>query len=412
MIDKLRLQDVNVANLKVLMRVDFNVPFDKNQNITDDTRIKAALPSIKYILDNGGALILMSHLGRPKGKKIAELSLKPCAERLEELLQQKVSLAPDCIGESTAQLIDTIQPGEVILLENLRFHLAETKPDGTPSFARQLAQFGDIYVNDAFGTAHRKHSSTYYAAEYFSNKAACGFLMEKEILFLGQTLARPANPFCAIIGGAKVSSKISVIESLIPKVDSIIIGGGMAYTFYKAQGINIGNSLCEDDFIEQAKKTMALCKQHNVELLLPIDNIVADSFTNEAQTLTINSQDGIPEGFEGMDIGPKTIKLFLSKLQNAKTILWNGPFGVFEFPNFAKGTKTIAQGLAKLTNTITIVGGGDSVAAIKSSGLSEKFSHLSTGGGASLEYIEYGHLPGIDILSKANNNCNNNNFML
>lgn len=396
MTNKLSLRDLNIKDHKILMRVDFNVPLNSECQITDDTRIQAALPSIKYVLDHGGALILMSHLGRPKGERKPEMSLKPCADRLSELLGIPVIMAPDCIGEETKKLVNNLKPGEVILLENLRFHIAETKPDTDPSFAKQMADFGYYYVNDAFGTAHRSHSSTATIAQYFRGRAASGFLMDKEIKFLGNALAKPKPPFYAIIGGAKVSSKIGVIESLIPRVDGIIIGGGMAYTFWKALGKNIGNSLCEDDFIDQAKKIMTKCKN----LLLPLDTIAASSFNNDATTKLVTEDEGIPDGYMGLDIGPKTIHVFLETLKDAKTVLWNGPLGVCEMPNFARGTTEIARGLADLSAT-TIVGGGDSIAAINATGLSNKFSHLSTGGGASLEYIEYGHLPGIDALSPA-----------
>lgn len=399
---KLSLTDLDVNGKRVLMRVDFNVPLDKNGGITDDSRIRAAIPSIKYIIEHGGSVILMSHLGRPKDAPSSELSMNRCAKRLSELLGKAVLMAPDCIGENVQKLAKNIKPGQVLLLENLRFYRAEEHPEEDPLFARKLASMGDIYVNDAFGTAHRAHSSTVEVPRYYSGNAAAGLLMVKEIQFFGEALKNPKRPFYAILGGAKISSKIGVIRALLEKVDVLLIGGGMAYTFFKAQGIPIGNSLHEDAFLQEAKDILEIAKKNHKKLLFPIDNVVADSFSNDANFQTINSEEGIPEGFQGMDIGPKTIKVFSDELQKAATIFWNGPLGVFEFPNFANGTNTIAHTLAKLPKTVTtIVGGGESIAAVQAAGVADKITHISTGGGASLEYIEYGQLPGIEALSDA-----------
>lgn len=394
---KLSIQDVDLKNKKVLMRVDFNVPLTDNDEISDDTRIKAALQSIKYVLDNNGALILMSHLGRPKGKKDPKLSLKIVAKRLSKLLNLEVKMTPDSIGSEVENEAKNLKPGEVLLLENLRFHEAETKPEKDPNFAKSLAILGDIYVNDAFGTAHRKHSSTFTITKYFPEKSLMGFLLKKEITFLDK-IKNPTRPFYAIIGGKKISTKIGVIDSLIDKVDGIFIGGGMTYTFLKALNLNIGKSICEEDFIENAQKIMKKCDERKVKLYLPLDTVVADSFQNDAKTQIINTDENIPDNWEGMDIGPKTIKQFTELLKGGKTILWNGPLGVFEFDNFAIGTNEIAQEIAKI-DCVSIIGGGDSIAAINKLGIADKFSHLSTGGGASLEYIEVGSLPGIEALS-------------
>ena len=398
---KLSLTDVVVKDKKVLMRVDFNVPIDKQGNITDDTRIAAALPSIQYVLDHGGALILMSHLGRPKDGYSKDLSLAPCAKRLSEILKKPVLMASDCVGDAVEAQVKNLQPGQVLLLENLRFHRAEERPNEDPEFVQKLARLGDVYVNDAFGTAHRAHSSTALIAKYFPDKSAAGLLMQKEIQFLGENLLNPKRPFYAIIGGAKISSKIGLIKSLLHKADKVMIGGGMAYTFFKAQGISIGDSIHEDDYLNAAREILEESRTSQAKLLLPQDCIVADAFSNDANTKIIDCQQGIPAGFQGMDIGPKTIKAYLSGLVNAKTIFWNGPVGVFEFSNFAKGTNSIAQGLSTLP-AVTVVGGGESVAAIHAAGVSDKISHISTGGGAALEYIEFGTLPGIDTLTTKN----------
>lgn len=386
---KLTLKDLSLKNQRVLMRVDFNVPMEKGK-ITDDSRIRAALPSIEYVLNHGASLILMSHLGRPKGKPEAEFSLAPCAKRLSELLKKPVAMAKDCIGPEVEKMAAALKPGQVLLLENLRFHAGEETPDKDPSFAAALAKLGDCYVNDAFGTAHRAHASTATIARYFPGKSAMGFLMEKEIQALSPLLAHPARPFYAIIGGAKVSSKIGVIKKLLDLVDALFIGGGMIYTFLKAEGISIGDSLCEDP-----APIRDLPKE---KLRFPIDLVIADQFSNEANHKTVLLKEGIPDGWQGVDIGPKTVAEWSKQLQKAATVFWNGPLGVFEMPNFAKGTQSIAQCLAN-AKAKTIIGGGDSVAAIEEMGLGSRFAHLSTGGGASLEFLEYSHLPGIDALS-------------
>ena len=395
---KFSITDLDLNNKKVLMRVDFNVPLTDDDKISDDTRIKAALQSIKYVLDNGASLILMSHLGRPKGKKDPKLSLKIVAKRLGDLLQKEVKMAPDSIGSEVENLAKNLKSGEVLLLENLRFHEAETKPEKDPNFAKSLASLGDIYINDAFGTAHRKHSSTFTITQYFPGKSLMGFLLKKEISFLGKAIKNPKRPFYAIIGGKKISTKIGVIDSLIDKVDGIFIGGAMTYTFLKALNLSVGKSIYEENFVSEAQKIMQKCDEKKVKLHLPLDTVVANEFKNDAKTEIINADENIPDNFEGMDIGPKTIKEFCNLLKDGKTILWNGPLGVFEFDNFAKGTNEIAKAISKI-NCISIVGGGDSIAAINKLGIADKFSHLSTGGGASLEYIELGTLPGIEALS-------------
>ncbi|MBI5346963.1 MAG: phosphoglycerate kinase [Chlamydiae bacterium] len=395
---KLSIKDLILKDKKVLMRVDFNVPLNEDGSIADDTRIKAAIPSIQYVLNQGGALILMSHMGKPKNKD-PKLSLAPCAKRLSELLKIPVLLAPDCIGPKVEKMAQDLNPRQILMLENLRYYEAEEKPEKDPSFAEKLSKLADLYVNDAFGTAHRKHSSTATIAKYFPNKAAFGFLMEKEINFLGMAIQNPKKPFYAIIGGAKISSKIGVITNLIDKVDALFIGGGMTYTFLKAKGLTIGESIFEEDKISDAKEIMKKCLDKKVKLFLAEDIVIADQYSNEAKTKIISTKENIPDHFQGMDIGPLTIKNWSAALKQAKTVFWNGPLGVFEFPNFSKGTNEIAKTLADLTEAITIVGGGDSLAAINNLKIGNKFSHLSTGGGASLEYIEFGHLPGIDALS-------------
>lgn len=400
---KLGVQNLAVQNKKVLVRVDFNVPQDKQLQITDDSRISAALPTIEYLLQHGAAVILMSHLGRPKGKPCAEFSLSPCAKRLSELLKQPVIMAPDCIGPEVAKLVSQLLPGQVLLLENLRFHLAEEKPETDPDFAKELARLGDLYVNDAFGTAHRAHASTVFVPQSFPGKAAAGFLLQREVNFLSKVLLNPERPFHAIIGGAKISSKLGVLRSLVQKADALYIGGGMAYTFMKAQGIDIGDSIHEDSLLETAKSILSECQSRSVRLFLPLDLSIATACSVDAPVKVIEAQTGIPEGFQGFDIGPRTIKEWSKQLQSAKTIFWNGPVGVAEVSNFAKGTREIAQVLADLSAT-TIVGGGDSVAALQAMGLAEKIDHVSTGGGASLEYIELGRLPGIDALSELASN--------
>lgn len=396
---KLSLKDLDLKGKRVLMRVDFNVPLDNFGHITDDTRIAATLPSIKFALDKGASVVLMSHLGRPKGKTTA-LSLAPCAKRLEQLLHHKVAMAPDCIGPDVERKIKELKSGDVILLENLRFYPAEENPEADPSFAENLAKWGDCYVNDAFGTAHRAHASTVNVARYFPHASAAGFLLEKEIQFLGKTLSKPERPFYAIIGGAKISTKIEILKALIKKVDALLIGGGMAYTFLKALGYSIGDSLCEDKYLDAAKEILGEGRMYNVQILLPIDHVIADTPVNGARTRHVDNKQGIPPGFMGVDIGKLTLELFKQALQKSRTIFWNGPLGIFEQSEFAKGTEAIARMLAEL-NATTIVGGGDSIAALHNSGAADKVTHISTGGGAALEYVQYGRLPGIDALTNA-----------
>lgn len=380
------------------MRVDFNVPFDDKKNIADDTRIVATLPSLQYILDHGGAAVLMSHLGRPDGKKVSGLSLAPCAKHLSKLIGQEVLFAPDCVGAEVEKMVASLKPGQVILLENLRFHPGEEQPEKDPNFTKQLAKLGDLYVNDAFGTAHREHASTASIARLFPGKAAAGFLMEKEIEFLGEALKDPKRPFCAIIGGAKISTKCGVIETLMKKADAVLIGGGMSYTFLKAKGIPIGKSIHEDSFLNKAKELMAASGKGQGKLILPKDIVVAEQVKSGSAFQVIEAASGIPDNYQGVDIGPATVQEYAIELRKAAAILWNGPLGVFEVPEFAKGTNAIAHILAQL-KAMTIIGGGDSIAAVQAAGVADKISHLSTGGGASLEYIEYGSLPGIDALS-------------
>lgn len=395
---KLSLEDIDLKNKKVLMRVDFNVPTNDDGTISDDTRIRAALKSINYILDKDCSLVLMSHFGRPKGKKEPKFSLAPVAKKLSEILNKNVQMAPDCIGSEVEKLAKNMKAKDILLLENLRFHEAEEKPDLDPNFAKNLSKLGEIYVDDAFGAAHRKHSSIYTITKYFPNKSVAGFLMKNEISHLDKIVKTPQRPFYAIIGGSKISSKIGVIDSLIDKVDSLFIGGGMTYTFLKALNLSIGSSIVEDDYITEAEKIMEKCDKKNVKLHLPLDVVIANDFSNDAKTEIIDTDTSIPENYQGMSIGPKTVKEWTKALQDAKTILWNGPLGVFEFPNFAKATNDIAKVISKI-NCYSVVGGGDSIAAINKLGIANKFSHISTGGGASLEYIEFSTLPGIECLS-------------
>ena len=384
---KKTIADINVKGKRVFMRVDFNVPLDEKGRITNDRRIQMALPSIKTALDQGARLILASHLGRPKGERNAKYSLAPAAERLSELLGQDVPLASDCIGPDVKAMTEKLANGQVLLLENLRFHDGETKND--PEFAAQLAALAEVYVNDAFGTTHREHASMYGVPSALgSGKCVCGFLVEKELKYLGEALSDPQRPFVAILGGAKVSDKISVIENLIPKVDRILVGGGMAYTFFKAQGYDIGQSICELDKLDIASGLLTKAQAENCDLVLPVDNIIARQFKAGADH-EVNTGD-IPDDAQGLDIGPETIKLFTEKIADAKTIVWNGPMGVFEMPPFDTGTKAVAQAIADATDAgaISIIGGGDSAAAVELMGLGEKMSHVSTGGGASLEFLE------------------------
>lgn len=392
--NKKTVRDIDVTGKKVLVRCDFNVPLDKETGkITDNRRIRAAIPTIEYLIDHNAKVILCSHLGRPKGEFNLKYSLKPVAEELSKLLGKEVKLAKDVIGEDAEKLTSEIKEGEVVLLENVRFHKEEEEND--PEFAKKLASFAEIYVNDAFGTAHRAHASTAGVADYLP--AVSGFLIEKELEFLGNALDNPERPFVAILGGAKVSDKIGVIENLLDKVDTLIIGGGMAYTFYKAQGHSIGTSICEEDKIDLANDILNKAKEKNVEILLPIDNHVSAEYSNEAEDKYIDSVE-IPEGFMGLDIGPKTIELFKNAIKNAKTVVWNGPLGVTEFSNFEEGTKAIAEALAE-TEAVTVIGGGDSAAAVEKFGLADKMTHISTGGGASLEFLEGKVLPGIACLN-------------
>jgi len=388
---KKTVRDIDLRKKRVLVRVDFNVPL-KEGKITDDTRITAALPTLTYILDQkGSSLILMSHLGRPK-KPDKENSLAPIAQRLSELLGRKVTLAPDCIGAETEAVVKAMKPGDVVLLENVRFHPEEEKND--PEFARKLASLGDVYVNDAFGTAHRAHASTEGVAKILPGVA--GFLMEKEIKFLGGVFENPAKPFVAVIGGAKVSTKIAVLESLLPRVTTMIIAGGMTFTFSKAQGHSIGKSLIEPDFIPTATAFLDKAGKAGVEVLFPVDHKVGAEFAATAKAELVDGVD-VPEGMMAMDIGPKTIALFRDRIVKAKTVVWNGPMGVFEFPEFSKGTQEIARAVADCKGT-TVVGGGDSVAAVNQFGLADRITHVSTGGGASLELLEGKQLPGVMAL--------------
>ena len=391
--NKKTVRDIDVKGKKVLVRCDFNVPLDENFNITDNRRIVGALPTIKYLLDNECKVILCSHLGRPKGQVKKEFSLAPVAKELSRLLGKEVKLAEDIIGPSAKELTSNMKDGEIVLLENVRFDAREEAND--PEFAKELASMAEIYVNDAFGTAHRAHSSTTGVAEFLP--AVCGFLMEKEVKMLGDCLDNPQRPFVAILGGAKVSDKIKVIENLLEKVNTIIIGGGMTFTFLKAMGYEVGNSICELDRLDIAKETIEKAKMKGVKLLLPIDTVCGKEFTNDTETVTVDSKQ-IPEGWQGLDIGPKAIEEYTQELKNAKTVIWNGPLGVFEFEKFAKGTNSIAKVLSELDAT-TIVGGGDSVAAIEKGGFSDKITHISTGGGASLEFLEGKALPGIEALN-------------
>ncbi|MBQ6950012.1 MAG: phosphoglycerate kinase [Clostridia bacterium] len=427
--NKKTIEDVNVKGKRVLVRVDFNVPMDADKNITDENRIVGALPTIKYLLKNEAKVVLCSHMGKPhnvfnetiklnKKEKakiealpaeeqeaataaalekakgdITKLSLAPVAKRLSEHLGQEVFMAKDVIGEETKKKAASLKNGEVMLLENLRFHAEEEKND--PEFAKELASYGEIYVNDAFGTAHRAHASTEGVAHYLP--AVCGYLIEKELRIMGGALENPERPFLAILGGAKVSDKIGVINNLLEKVDVLIIGGGMAYTFQKAMGGHIGNSLCEDDKMELAKELLAKAAYKGKRIVLPVDNEAGNAFSNDCLHITVHSQE-IPEGFEGMDIGPVTRELFVNEVRRARTIIWNGPMGVSEFPVFAEGTRAVAEAVANNPG-ITIIGGGDSAAAIQKLGFADKVSHVSTGGGASLEFLEGIELPGVAALN-------------
>ena len=393
------INDFNFENKKALIRVDFNVPQDENLNVTDDTRIRAAKPTIDKILKDGGAVILMSHLGRPKGEFNDKYSLKHIASKISEILGVDVIVANDVIGDDAKQKVNNLKPGQILLLENVRFHNEEE--NGNSDFAKQLAAFGDIYVNDAFGTAHRAHASTAIIAEFFPENKVFGLLMEQELTAINKVLTDGEKPVTAVLGGAKVSSKITIINNILPVIDNLIIGGGMTYTFVKAKGGKIGNSLVENYKLDLALEILEECKKHNVNVYLPVDNVIADNFSNDANTQTVPS-DEIPDGWMGMDVGVESSKVFAEVINNSKTILWNGPLGVFEMPNFAKGTIALGDAIAESTKkgAFSLVGGGDSVAFVKQFGYDDKVSYVSTGGGAMLESLEGRELPGVAAILK------------
>ena len=391
--NKVTVRDLDLDGKKVLMRCDFNVPLDENKNITDKTRIVAAMPTIKYVLDHNAKLILCSHLGRPKGEVKPELSLKPVADELSKELGREVKLAKDIVGPSAHELTENMKEGDVVLLENVRFDPREEKND--EEFSKELASLAEVYVNDAFGTCHRAHASTAGVAAYLPS--GVGFLIEKELKVLGDALNNPRRPFVAILGGAKVSTKIGVIDALLDKVDVLLIGGGMAYTFYKSMGYGVGNSICELDKLDLAKELMQKAKEKGVKLVIPVDNVIGKEFKPDTESKIV-AYNEIPDGWEGFDIGPKTVKMYEEELKNAKTILWNGPVGLFEFDQFANGTNEIAHFISNLNDCTTIIGGGDSAAAVTKIGLADKMTHISTGGGASLEFIEGKKLPGIEAI--------------
>lgn len=393
MLNKKSIRDIDVNGKKVFIRVDYNVPMDENQNITNDKRIVATLPTLNYLLENNAALIIACHLGRPKGERVPEFSVAPVAKKLGEIMGKEVKFASDCVGPEAEKMAADLKPGEILVLENLRYHKEEEKND--PKFAEQLAKLADIVVNDAFGVSHRAHASVEGITKFIP--AVAGFLMENEIKFVGQAVANPVRPFVAIIGGAKVSDKIGVISNLLEKVDTLIIGGGMANTFVAAQGFNTGKSLVEADKLELARELIEKAKATKVNLLLPTDMVIADKFAADAQTAVVGL-DGIKDEWMALDIGPETAKTYAKSLVDAKTVVWNGPMGVFEMDAFAKGTEAVAKAVADSSAT-SIVGGGDSIAALKKTGLSDKISHISTGGGASLEFLEGKVLPGIAALA-------------
>ena len=393
MLNKKSIRDIDVNGKKVFIRVDYNVPMDENQNITNDKRIVATLPTLNYLLENNAALIIACHLGRPKGERVPEFSVAPVAKKLGEIMGKEVKFASDCVGPEAEKMAADLKPGEILVLENLRYHKEEEKND--PKFAEQLAKLADIVVNDAFGVSHRAHASVEGITKFIP--AVAGFLMENEIKFVGQAVANPVRPFVAIIGGAKVSDKIGVISNLLEKVDTLIIGGGMANTFVAAQGFNTGKSLVEADKLELARELIEKAKATKVNLLLPTDMVIADKFAADAQTAVVGL-DGIKDEWMALDIGPETAKTYAASLVDAKTVVWNGPMGVFEMDAFAKGTEVVAKAVADSSAT-SIVGGGDSIAALKKTGLSDKISHISTGGGASLEFLEGKVLPGIAALA-------------
>ncbi len=397
--NKMTVRDVDFRGKWTLVRVDFNVPLDDHQKITDDRRIREAVPTIKKIVADGGKAVLCSHLGRPKGKVVPTMSMAPTARRLSEILKQDVKFAPDCIGDKVADMIQDMRDGDVMILENLRFHKEEEAND--PDFARELCKFADIYVNDAFGSAHRAHASTEGVTKFIKTSVG-GFLMEKELKYLGQAVSNPKRPFVAILGGAKISGKIDVIENLMDKVDSILIGGGMIFTFYKAMGKNIGQSLLEADKVDLAGEIIAKAKNKTLKFMLPVDCLAASEASEDAPAKVV-SVDSIPDNMKGLDIGPKTIEAFKKEIQGAGTVVWNGPMGVFEIAKFAEGTFAIARMMAEITGkgAVTVVGGGDSAAAVAQAGLEDKLSHVSTGGGASLEFLEGKVLPGVAALTDA-----------
>jgi phosphoglycerate kinase len=403
-LNKKTVKDIDLKGKRVVMRVDFNVPL-KDGVVTDDTRIRAALPTINYILENGASLTLLTHLGRPKGEANPEFTVKPAADYLAKLLGKDVKFVSDCVGEEAVAASKALKPGEIMCCENTRYHKEEDmkckgdadKIAAQKAFAAKLAKLGDVYVNDAFGAAHRAHASTAIITEFLPKEnCVAGFLLDKEIQYLGQAVTNPKHPFVAIIGGAKVSGKLEVLTALIEKVDTILIGGGMAYTFLKALGHSIGGSLCEDDLLDIAKSTMAKAKEKGVKFLLPVDNIIADAFSNDANTEIVGLD--IPDGWMALDIGPKTAGLYAEEILDAKTVVWNGPMGCFEMPKFADGTMIVCAAVAD-SDSVSIIGGGDSVAAVNQSGLADKMSHISTGGGASLEFLEGKDLPGVCALA-------------
>jgi len=392
-LNKKSIKDIDLAGKRVFCRVDFNVPLE-NGNVTDDTRIRAALPTIQYLIDQGAKVILASHLGRPKGKVVEELRLTPVAKRLSELLKKDIRKSNEAYGEIAKSDVEKLENGDVLLLENVRFYPGEEKNDA--ELAKAFADLADVYVNDAFGAAHRAHASTEGIAKYLP--AVAGFLMEKELEVLGKALSNPERPFTAIIGGAKVKDKIGVIENLLEKVDNLIIGGGLAYTFVKAKGYEIGKSLLEEDKIELAKSFMEKAKQKNVNFYMPLDVVVADDFSDSANKKVVSIEE-IPADWEALDIGPKTVELYKEVIQKSKLVIWNGPMGVFELDSFANGTKGVAQALADANDTYSVIGGGDSAAAVEKFNLADKMDHISTGGGASLEFMEGKVLPGVAALN-------------
>lgn len=396
---KLSVQDIDLQGRRVLTRVDFNVPLDASRAITDDTRIRASLSTLDFIVARGGIPILMSHLGRPDGQPDPKFSLRPVADRLAELTRTPIRFASDCVGEETRRLVDGLQPGEAALLENLRFHPEETANDA--EFASQLAELGDVYVNDAFGTAHRAHASTVGVTAHFDQRVS-GLLLDKELENLGGLLENPRRPFVAVLGGAKVSGKIEVIENLLDRVDAILVGGGMAFTFFKVHGLDVGASLVEESRLDEARSIMEKAKASTTQLLLPQDVVVSSEFGEHGERREVLVTD-IPDGWQGLDVGPRTIKLFSEQVQDANTIFWNGPMGVFEIAAFARGTRAMAKAMASATENgaRTVVGGGDSVAALTQMDLARQITHVSTGGGASLEFMAGKNLPGVDALSDA-----------